>query len=88
MNKSQRNTNKKHYLYAEFIAILPLEMIKIMLIKSFKIVLLHICKKMLKTFLKFNSFLTKNKEIWKLNSDPKNNFNKNQRFLKIKSYKF
>ena len=52
-------------------------MIKIMLIKSFKIVLLHICKKMLKTFLKFNNFLTKNKEIWKLNSDPKNNFNKN-----------
>lgn len=75
MNKSQRNTNKKHYLYAEFITVLPLKTIKIMLIKSFKIVLLHICKKMLKTFLKFNSFLTKNKEIWKLNSDPKNNFN-------------
>ncbi len=50
MNKSQRNTNKKHYLYTGFIAILPLEKIKIMLIKSFKIVLLHICKKMLKTF--------------------------------------
>ena len=77
MNKSQRNTNKKHYLYAEFFTVLPLKMVKIMLIKSFKIVLLHICKKMLKTFLKFNSFLTKNKEIWKLNSDPKNNFNKN-----------